>query len=72
VYKNCLWTLNERSWATSVGIATEHGLDGMYSNPGKEQDFSFFRNVQTGSGVHQAFYPMGTGGDFPGGKAARA
>jgi hypothetical protein len=27
-------------------------------------------SVQTGSGVHPTSYPMGTGGSFPGGKAA--
>jgi hypothetical protein len=28
--------------------------------------------IQTGSGAHPASYPMGTGGSFPGGKAAGA
>jgi len=28
------------------------------------------RRVQNGSRAHPAFYPMGTGGSFPGGKAA--
>jgi hypothetical protein len=28
--------------------------------------------VQTGSGAQQAYYPMGTGGSFPGGKATGA
>jgi hypothetical protein len=32
-------------------------------------DFSSSPCVQTGSGVHPASYPMGTGGSFPGGKA---
>jgi hypothetical protein len=27
---------------------------------------SHLHSVQTGSGAHQAFHPMGTGGDFPG------
>jgi hypothetical protein len=29
-------------------------------------DFSLLHSVQTGPGVHPAFYPMGTGGSFPG------
>jgi hypothetical protein len=33
------------------------------------EDFSSSSCVQTGSGVHPASYPMGTGGSFPGGKA---
>jgi hypothetical protein len=33
------------------------------------QDFSHLHIVQTGSGAHPAFYPMGTGGSFPGGEA---
>jgi hypothetical protein len=34
------------------------------------QDFSLLHSVQTGSGAHPASYQMGTGGSFPGGKAA--
>jgi hypothetical protein len=45
-----------------VGIATGYGLD----------DRGVGVRVQTGSEVHPASYPMGTGGSFPGGKAARA
>jgi len=30
--------------------------------------FSLRRRVQTGSGVHTASYPIGTGDSFPGGK----
>jgi hypothetical protein len=33
------------------------------------EDFFSSPCVQTGSGVHPASYPMGTGGPFPGGKA---
>jgi hypothetical protein len=29
------------------------------------QDFSLLHSVQTGSGAHQASYPMGTRGRFP-------
>jgi hypothetical protein len=34
------------------------------------QDFSLLHVVETGSEVHPTSYPMGTGGSFPGGKAA--
>jgi hypothetical protein len=34
------------------------------------QDYSVLCSVQTDSGVHPASYPVGTGGSFPGGKAA--
>jgi hypothetical protein len=46
---------------SSVGIATGYGLDDQ-----GEPEFI----VQNGSGVHQTSYKMGTGGSFPGGKAA--
>jgi hypothetical protein len=36
------------------------------------QKFSLLHSVQTGSEAHPASYPMGTGGSFPGGKAAAA
>jgi hypothetical protein len=35
-------------------------------------EFSLLPVLQTGSGVHPTSYPMGTGGSFPGGKAAGA
>jgi hypothetical protein len=34
--------------------------------------FLFITAFQNGSGAHPASYPMGTGGSFPGDKAARA
>jgi hypothetical protein len=37
-----------------------------------EKEFSLPHVVQTGSGAHQASYPMGTGSFFPRGKAAEA
>jgi hypothetical protein len=43
---------------------TGHGLI-----PGRDRDFSPHL-VQTGSGAHPVSYPVGTGGSFPGGKAA--
>jgi hypothetical protein len=58
----------------AVGIATDYGLDdrefGVRVPVGSE--FYFLHMVQTGSGVHPASYPIGTGGFFPGGKAAGA
>jgi len=33
-------------------------------------NFSLNHRVPNGSGTHLASYPMGTGGSFPGGKAA--
>jgi len=35
-------------------------------------NFSLLHRVQTGSEANPASYPMGTGGSFPGGKAAGA
>jgi hypothetical protein len=34
-------------------------------------ELGLFHVVQTSSGAHPASYLMGTGGSFPGGKAAR-
>jgi hypothetical protein len=34
-------------------------------------NFSLHHRVQNGSGAHPASYLMGTGGSFPGGKAAQ-
>jgi hypothetical protein len=36
------------------------------------RDSIFLHRVQTGSGAHRASYPMGTGGNFRGSKAAGA
>jgi len=49
---------------SSVGIATDYGLDGPGSNPGWGRDFP---PVQTGPGAHPASCNMGTGSS-PGGK----
>jgi hypothetical protein len=43
-----------------------YGLDSQDSIPGKGKGFSPLHSVQTGSGAHPVFYPMGTGGSFPG------
>jgi hypothetical protein len=54
------------------GIAAGYGLDdrgvGVRVLVGSE--FSLLHVVQTGSWVHPASYPIGTGGSFPGGIAA--
>jgi hypothetical protein len=43
-------------------------LKGRSSSPARVKNFL----VQTGSGVHPIYSPMGTGGSFPGGKVAGA
>jgi len=50
---------------SSVGIATDYGLDGPGSNPGGEE---IFPTVQTGPGAHPAACKMGTE-SFPGRRA---
>jgi hypothetical protein len=58
-----------------AGRAQSVGLDGrgiaVRVSVGA-RGFSFLHNVQTGSGATPAFYPIGTGDDFPGDKATRA
>jgi hypothetical protein len=51
------------------GYTAGYGLDSRGSIPGRGKRFSLLHSVQTGSGAHPASYPMGTAGDFPGGKA---
>ena len=51
---------------SSVGIATDYGLDGPVSNPGGTR----FSLIQTGPGAHPAPCKMGTG-SFPGVKCGR-
>jgi hypothetical protein len=54
-----------RGLGSSVGIATDYGLDGPgieKKNPGGGE---IFAHVQTGPGAHPAFWAMGTG-SFPG------
>jgi hypothetical protein len=68
-----LWVGKSRD--SSVGIALGYGLDSRGSRarfPARAGNFSLHHRVQIGSGVHPAFYPMGTRGSFPGGKAAGA
>ena len=52
---------------SSVGIATDCGLDGPGSNPGGDRDFP---PVQTGAEAHPASCKMGTG-SFPGVRCGR-
>jgi hypothetical protein len=68
---------NEISQCTS-GIDKEQGRKYVWTTEGSEfesregQEFSLLQIVQTGSEVHPTYYPMGTGGSFPGGKAGGA
>jgi len=63
--------IDSKSLDCSVGISTGCRLDdrGLGSGAG---NFSLLHRVQTGSEARPASYPMGTGGSFPGGKAAGA
>jgi hypothetical protein len=54
---------------SSVSIAMGYGLGDRGSIPGGGWEFSLHHLVQNISGAHQASYPLGTGGSFPGGKA---
>jgi hypothetical protein len=57
---------------TVGSIVSDYGLDNPaigVRSPAGAKEFSSSLCVQTGSGAHPAFYPMGTGGPFPGGKA---
>jgi hypothetical protein len=50
----------------------DYGLDDRaigVRSPAGAKDFSSSLCVQTGSGTHPDFSPMGTGGPFPGAKA---
>jgi hypothetical protein len=65
----------QESRDSSVSIALGYGPDdrgsGIRFSAGAG-NFSLHHCVQNGSGAHPASYPMGTGGSFPGGKAAGA
>jgi hypothetical protein len=63
-------TLLSMSQDISVAIVTGYGLNGWGSVPSRGKIFLFSHSIQTGSGAHQTFYPMSTGGSFPGGKVA--
>jgi hypothetical protein len=54
---------------SSVGIALGYGLDDRDSRVRLSEEacnFSLHHRVQNGAGAHQASYPMGTRGSFPG------
>jgi len=53
---------SQNGLGSSVGIATDYGLDSPGSNPGGGRDFP---PVQTSPGAHPASCKMGTG-SFPG------
>jgi hypothetical protein len=55
-----------------VGIATGWATEGSEFECRQGQEFSLLQVVQTGSEVHPTSYTMGTGGSFPGVKAAGA
>jgi hypothetical protein len=58
-----------------VSMALGYGLDDRGSRvrfPMGARSFSLHHRIQNDSGAHPASYPMGTGGSFPGGKAAGA
>jgi hypothetical protein len=74
----------KRRVSESVGVYNSHCvlkelielIEKPTKGPGFEsrwgQELSLLHVVQTGSGAHPASYLMGTGGSFPGGKAAGA
>jgi hypothetical protein len=65
----------QQSRSSSVGIVTGYGLNNRgigLQFPAEASDFYVLHSVKTGSGTHPASYPMGIGGSFTGGKAARA
>jgi hypothetical protein len=57
-----------------VGITTGYGLEdqGVEVRVPVRQEFVLLHVVQTDYGDHPTSYTMGTGGSFPGGKAAGA
>jgi hypothetical protein len=54
----------------SVGIATDYELDGPSSILRDERFFYSSQRSRAALGPTQTSYSMGTGGSFPGGKAA--
>jgi hypothetical protein len=73
---NALHTFQEGHWfiwhtyLTTARLATGWTI-GVRFTVGAGS-LSLLHRVQTGSGLHPASYSMGTGGSFPGGKAAGA
>jgi hypothetical protein len=61
-----------KSRGSSVGIATDYGLDVRGSGarfPAGAGNFYLLHTVWDGFGAHAASYPMGTRGSFPCSKA---
>jgi hypothetical protein len=69
------WYATSEIRASSVSTVSDYELEyraiGVRSPP-KANGFSSSLFVQTGSAANPASCPMGTGGPFPGGKAAEA
>jgi len=63
-----------RGSSVSIKSGLRAGRPGFYLIPDSDNDgiFSLCHRDQTGSGAHQASYPVGTRDSFPGGKAAGA
>jgi hypothetical protein len=61
------WSAELLSRDNAVGIATGYGPDGQEVGVRVPVGAGYFplHVVQTGSGAHPAYYPMGTGGSFP-------
>jgi hypothetical protein len=60
-----------RNRGSSVNIVSGYGLDNWAMQvrfPAEAHDFPSNLRVQTGTGVHPASCPVGTGGPFPGAK----
>jgi hypothetical protein len=57
-----------RSRGSEIGITTGWTTEGSEFESRQGQEFSLLHVVQTGSEVHTASYPMGTGALFPGEK----
>jgi hypothetical protein len=65
-----------RAGLAGVQIPTETQDDSLLRKAiffsSEKQYFSLLRNVQTGSGIHPAYYSTGTRGCFPGVKRPRS
>jgi hypothetical protein len=62
------WDIISVSRDSRVGIATSYWLEdeGLEFESRWGQEFSLLHVIQTGSGVHPTFYPLGTWGSFLG------
>jgi hypothetical protein len=58
---NVKWSTIHSYHSYVRGVSTGYGLDGRCWIPGRGRMFFFSINVQTGSGVHSASYPMSAG-----------